>query len=122
MNNSLTDRLSRSFEPASRKRLEEEMERFCIELYVLIETSQLKTSIYATSAADALASSWEALRNGKIQSGWSSLHEAQCLSVFLLNDERLKNEAEEILNEGREKLGDWRKETLTDLLCVAMTT
>jgi hypothetical protein len=112
-----TEKFLDYFETASEKRLEGEINRFCIELDVLIQTSQLKNSIYATNAQNALVSSWGALKNGKTQSGWNCFHESLCLSVFLMTDIGLKNKAIEILGEGREKLEKWRKETLIKLLC-----
>jgi hypothetical protein len=105
----------RFFESASQKRLRWEIARFIEQLQNLPKPED---SSWKQKTRNTLNKAIKALNNGESMRGWYLLHEAECASVFLLDEQdgSLENCAIRVLNEGEKKLDDWRKKSVKDLI------
>lgn len=110
---------------AERSRLEGDISAFEKNLEVLIfknkEDGRIKEKIEAGSWADltgkSLAEAREAMKVYDFSRAWRCLHKAQNISLLGLTDEGKKIEAQIILNEARDKLGNsWREKSIEYLL------
>ena len=104
---------------SSSKQLDAVIGPFKIELENIIdkrEKENEKTSPWAENSRQALRCAEQALHLCEADRGWRYFYLAELLSLYLLDEESLRDHAQATLNEAEEELSSWRKKSVQDLL------
>jgi len=113
-------RLKKIFKSTSHERLDATVGPFELELRNLIDKrtrENKKTPPCAERCLQMVECAKQALHLCEIELGWGYFHQAELLSLYLLDDKNLlRDRAQTTLDEAEEKLSYWRKKTVQSLL------
>ncbi len=107
-------RLFKRSRTARLQRLEAAISVYSSELSTLIECQG--GGKYREHALDLLQQARRALEEGKDDKGWRSLHAARRIEILDMDSDELWVEAHAIRTEANEKLKNWRKEAVNNIL------
>jgi hypothetical protein len=111
--------LKKFFKSTSYKQLDNALDPFEIELHNLISRRQEEgqpISPWAENAMKMLECAKTALSLGEVQLGWGYFYKAELLSLHLMDEKMLLDKAKKVLNRSEERLEDWEKKTVRDLI------